>query len=185
MAQIYDVNALLYPSCLISSFESSMRPYTGEVKRVVPNGIKSMPKEQQRRINLMHLQAKLALQSTSLISSTISIDSDDVDSLFDELHTCVAWLVHEVGPRCTSVLFTNRLLMEKSDTYRRCVSQLRILDRRSPSEPIYGTSLFDLIYISQLRVWCQEERLLSLFFIASCLSTCPHASLRCSLVPDS
>ena len=106
---------------------------------MVPLGIKSMPKEQQRRINIMHLQAKLALQSTSLASSIISIDSDDVDALFDELHTCVAWLVHEVGPRRTVILFTFRLLV--------VTSWMSV-----------GAAPHNI-----LRVWCQEDRLQSKF----------------------
>jgi hypothetical protein len=66
--------------------------FTKEVQRVVPLGIKSLPKEQERRIHLMHLQG-ITLQSAS---ASLSINADDVDALFDELHTCVAWLVHEV-----------------------------------------------------------------------------------------
>jgi|AntAceMinimDraft_5_1070358.scaffolds.fasta_scaffold05274_3 hypothetical protein len=68
--------------------------YIEEVARLAPQGMKSLHKDQQRRIRLMHLQGK-TLQYNA--SAFMSIDNDDVDSLFDELHTCVAWLVHEVG----------------------------------------------------------------------------------------
>ena len=62
---------------------------------MLPLGIKSLPSNQKRRIHLMHLQG-MTLRTAS---DFMSIDAEDVDALFDELHTCVAWLVHEAGER--------------------------------------------------------------------------------------
>mmetsp|Transcript_35395 Transcript_35395/g.56910 ORF Transcript_35395/g.56910 Transcript_35395/m.56910 type:complete len:95 (-) Transcript_35395:849-1133(-) len=51
----------------------------------------------------MHLQG-MTLRTAS---DFMSIDADDVDALFDELHTCVAWLVHEAMKHVPIALFVD------------------------------------------------------------------------------
>mmetsp|Transcript_9782 Transcript_9782/g.24170 ORF Transcript_9782/g.24170 Transcript_9782/m.24170 type:complete len:1140 (-) Transcript_9782:196-3615(-) len=74
-----------------------------EVEQVLPLGIKSLPSNQKRRIHLMHLQG-MTLRTAS---DFMSIDAEDVDALFDELHTCVAWLVHEAMKIVPVALFVD------------------------------------------------------------------------------
>lgn len=76
------------------------------VEREVPRGIDSFPKDQKRRINLMRMQS-VTLQSVQLASSIMNIDGDVVDALFDELHSCVVWLVHEAMKYVPVALFVD------------------------------------------------------------------------------
>ena len=66
-----------------------------------PAGMDAFPKDQKQRLNLMRMQG-LTLQAASAF---MSIDSDVVDALYDELHSCVVWLVYEVMKHVPVALF--------------------------------------------------------------------------------